>query len=169
MSILDTFKTRRRPKSSDKKERKKDARKKDVKDVAKVSAVQKGVAAGKKKKPSAPPASIKDAVPARASAGASKRKRSYGGGLEYVFARPHITEKASMLAEKNVYVFEIDKRAGKAEVKSAVREIYNVEPRKVNIVNIPSKNVLSRGIKGVKSGKKKAMVYLKKGDSIEVM
>lgn len=89
--------------------------------------------------------------------------------LENVLRRPHITEKASVLAEKNVYVFEVDKRANKITVRQAIKEIYKVDPVKINIVNSPSKRVFSRGVKGVKSGKKKALVYLKKEDSIEII
>ncbi len=89
--------------------------------------------------------------------------------MESVLRRPTITEKASALAEKNVYVFEVDKRTNKIMVKQAIKEIYNVSPIKVNIVNSPSKRVFSKGIRGVKSGKKKALVYLKKGDSIEII
>ncbi len=61
------------------------------------------------------------------------------------------------------------KDAGKAQVSKAVSEIYKVEPVKVNIVKNPSKRVFVRGKKGVKSGVKKAYVYLKKGDKIEVI
>ena len=89
--------------------------------------------------------------------------------LESVLLRPHVTEKAAILAESNVYVFQIDPRAGKRDVRAAISSIYGVVPAKISIVNLPSKNVISRGKRGVKSGKKKAMVYLKKGDSIEVM
>jgi len=89
--------------------------------------------------------------------------------LEHVLLRPHVTEKSAILAEKNVYVFQIDPRAGKRDVRAAISSIYGVVPAKISIVKLPSKNVISRGKRGVKSGKKKAMVYLKKGDSIEVM
>lgn len=68
-----------------------------------------------------------------------------------------------------MYVFEVERRANKTLVKNAVKDLYKVDPIKVNIINSPSKNVTSRGIKGVKSGKKKALVYLKKGDTIEII
>lgn len=84
-----------------------------------------------------------------------------------VLLRPHITEKASMLAEKNVYVFEVRPRANKHEVISAIKSVYNVTPTRVHIVNLPAKKVFSRGKKGMRSGLKKAMVYLKHGDKIE--
>ncbi len=89
--------------------------------------------------------------------------------VEYVLTKPHITEKASMHAENNVYVFEVNKRANKTLVRNAVKELYKVTPEKINIVNTPAKSVSSRGIKGMKSGKKKALVYLKKGDAIEII
>jgi len=89
--------------------------------------------------------------------------------VENILARPHITEKASVHAENNVYVFEVSKRANKTLVRNAVKELYKVTPEKINIINTPSKSVSSRGIKGVKSGKKKALVYLKKGDAIEII
>lgn len=94
---------------------------------------------------------------------------SGGVAIEDVLRRPHITEKASALAEKNVYVFEVDPKANKAMVKNAVRLLYKVTPEKVRIVNVPRKRVFIRGIRGVKPGMKKALVYLKKGESIEII
>lgn len=86
--------------------------------------------------------------------------------IDNVLKRPRVTEKASLLAEKGIYVFEIDPRANKTMVKIAVKEIYKVSPLKINITNLPAKSMTSRGIKGIKTGKKKAVVYLKKGDTI---
>lgn len=80
---------------------------------------------------------------------------------------PRITEKASFVAEQNVYTFDVMKSANKSEIKKAIFEIYKVKPTKVNILTVPSKKVFSRGVKGVKSGGRKAFVYLKKGDKIE--
>lgn len=90
------------------------------------------------------------------------------GGLERVLLRPRITEKASINAENNVYVFDIDSRANKIQVKRAIKNIYKVDAEKVNIITVPSKNVISRGRRGVKTGGKKALVHLKKGDKIEL-
>jgi len=84
--------------------------------------------------------------------------------------RPHITEKASMLSAfkaSPAYTFQVEPGANKIEVKKAIRETYKVVPVKVNIVNLPPKKVFSRGKWGVKSGLKKAVVYLKKGDKID--
>ncbi len=91
------------------------------------------------------------------------------GEMEYILTKPHITEKASMHAENSVYVFQVSKKADKTLVMNAVSELYKVEPIKVNIVNLPAKAVSSKGIKGMKTGKKKALVFLKKGDTIEII
>lgn len=87
-----------------------------------------------------------------------------------VLLRPRITEKAALLADKsNVYVFEVMKGATKKSISASVFEVYGKRPVKVSIAKIPSKQVFIRGKKGVKSGGKKAYVYLKKGDKIELI
>lgn len=80
---------------------------------------------------------------------------------------PRITEKASFNAERNVYTFDVALDANKTEIKKAIFSIYKVHPVKVNILKVKEKQVFSRGQKGVKSGGKKALVYLKEGDKIE--
>lgn len=86
-----------------------------------------------------------------------------------VIIRPRITEKATIVQEGNVYVFEVFSDATKSKVSKAIKEIYKVEPKKVNVVNSPSKKVFIRGKIGTKSGVKKAYVYLKEGDKIEIV
>lgn len=83
--------------------------------------------------------------------------------------RPHITEKSALLAEKGTYVFEVSPRMNKVEIAKTVRALHNVTPVRVNMVNLPRTNVFVRGKKGVKSGVRKALVTLKKGDKIEFM
>jgi len=89
--------------------------------------------------------------------------------LQNVLKYPRITEKAAILAESNAYTFEIDPRANKIEVARAIKQIYNVEPLKVNIIKLPARKVVVRGKRGTKSGVKKAIVFLKKGDKIELV
>ena len=87
-----------------------------------------------------------------------------------VLLRPRITEKAAIGADKNnVYVFEVTRNATKKSVAASVKSIYKVTPVRVNVANIPDKAVFIRGKRGVKSGGKKAYVYLKKGDKIELI
>lgn len=83
--------------------------------------------------------------------------------------KPRITEKASLKSEtENVYVFEVVKDSNKKSISKAVAELYKVTPVKVNITKNPSKAVFVRGKWGTKSGVKKAYVYLKKGDKMEI-
>ena len=86
-----------------------------------------------------------------------------------VIVRPHVTEKAAILAEKGTYVFEVAKNTNKIEIAKAVAALYNVTPVRVNIVNLPKTNVFVRGRAGVKAGVRKALVTLKKGDKIEIL
>lgn len=87
-----------------------------------------------------------------------------------VLVGPRITEKAALSADKaGVYVFKVLDRATKKSVAASVKNAYKVTPVKVNIARIPAKNVFVRGKRGVKSGGKKAYVYLKKGDKIELI
>ncbi len=87
-----------------------------------------------------------------------------------VLLRPRITEKAAIAADKsNVYVFEVVPKAGKISVAASVRALYKVTPVKVNIAKIADKAVFIRGKRGVKRGGKKAYIYLKKGDKIEII
>jgi large subunit ribosomal protein L23 len=114
---------------------------------------------------------VKSGKPTHAS-GAQKQDSSKlvgkpGENISSVLLRPRVTEKASVLAEKNTYVFEINPRANKQDVAAAVTYAYKVTPQKVRIVNLPRKRVFSRGKLGMQSGVKKAFVYLKQGDKIE--
>jgi large subunit ribosomal protein L23 len=84
-----------------------------------------------------------------------------------IILRPRITEKASFIAESNIYTFEVSSGATKKQISEAVKIFYKVSPIKINIVKNPSKEVFLRGKKGTKSGVKKAYVYLKQGDKIE--
>jgi large subunit ribosomal protein L23 len=89
---------------------------------------------------------------------------------ELILFNPRITEKATSVQQNGVYVFDVDPRAGKKEIAKAFQAVYNVVPRKVNLVKVRSRLVMGRkGLKGRRAGGKKAYVYLKKGDSIEIV
>lgn len=87
--------------------------------------------------------------------------------MDSVLKHPHITEKAAIQAEKGVYTFLVHPDANKVEIARAVKAIYDVEPVRVHIIHLPAKKIMSRGRRGMKAAKKKALVYLKKGDKIE--
>lgn len=86
-----------------------------------------------------------------------------------ILKRPRITEKATATSESSVYVFDIEKGATKKDVSTAVSLFYKVTPRKITTVTVPAKRVFVRGKWGVSKGHKKAYVYLKKGETIEVI
>lgn len=91
------------------------------------------------------------------------------GGERYahLIARPRITEKASFITSDGAYTFDVSPRANKSEIKKAIREIYKVNPIKVNVINMKPKRVMVRNRPGTRGGGKKAVVYLKEGERIE--
>lgn len=97
--------------------------------------------------------------------------RTTDRNLSVVLIKPHFTEKSVNMGEQNVYTFEVKRDATKYEVRDAVKALFNVTPVKVNIVNkLPAhrrKGSTGRTVKV--PGMKKAYVYLKKGDSINLV
>lgn len=81
---------------------------------------------------------------------------------------PRVTEKATVLVEKNIYTFNVATTANKVQIAKAIETLYKVKPVKVTIAQVAEKRVVVRGRMGVKQGGKKAFVYLKKGDKIEL-
>jgi large subunit ribosomal protein L23 len=90
--------------------------------------------------------------------------------ISAVIIKPRVTEKAVRQNDKNVYTFIVRRDATKFTVADAVKALFKVTPVKVNIVNKAPKQFMSKA-KGRKlnvEGMKKAYVYLKKGDRIDV-
>ncbi|MDX9893129.1 MAG: 50S ribosomal protein L23 [Patescibacteria group bacterium] len=85
-----------------------------------------------------------------------------------VLVKPLITEKATELGVANKYVFSVDPKMNKVEVKKAIRSIYKVDPIQVNIMNFSGKRVRYGRVYGSTKAWKKAVVTLKPGDKIEV-
>lgn len=81
-----------------------------------------------------------------------------------ILIRPIITEKAGDMKEKNKYVFEVDRRTNKIEVKKAIESVYKVTVEKVNISNLKPKPKRIRMNAGYTRRWKKAVVTLKKGE-----
>jgi large subunit ribosomal protein L23 len=87
-----------------------------------------------------------------------------------ILIRARVTEKSAREADRGkgrVYTFDVARHANKAEIAEAVKTVYGVTPRKVSVVNVPRKRIISRGKPGVTAGHRKAMVYLKGDDKIE--
>ncbi|MBU1203348.1 50S ribosomal protein L23 [Patescibacteria group bacterium] len=85
-----------------------------------------------------------------------------------VLIKPVISEKATIGASLNKYTFEVAGFSNKVQIKKAIEEAYGVIPVSVNIVNQKGKSVRFGRKFGRKSDTKKAIVTLKKGDSIKL-
>lgn len=140
----------------------------------------------KKEKKEAVPA--KDAAPASVSketkkkdtteksedAKAKKVVKGAGANLTKapsdIVKTPRITEKAVYMTVHHAYVFEVAQDATKRDVLQAVKALYDVTPRKINIVNKKPRAYVARfrNRVGTKSGMKKAYVFLNKGDKIDL-
>ncbi len=88
--------------------------------------------------------------------------------LRSVLVRPLITEKASMLMATNKYVFKVRPEANKITVAAAIKEMYDVKPLNVRIVNTAEKKRVRGRMIGRVSGWKKAIVTLPEGKTIHV-
>ena len=83
--------------------------------------------------------------------------------------RPLVTEKSTAMQElRNQFTFEVSPEANKSEVKKAIETLFKVKVEAVNIVNLPGKTRKTFGRPGETPSWKKAIVTLRKGDSIEV-
>ena len=81
---------------------------------------------------------------------------------------PNVTEKATSLSEFNKVVFKVHRGASKKSIKKSIEKIFKVNVTKVNTINLKGKSKLVRGKKSSKPGYKKAIVTLKKGQSIDL-
>ncbi len=95
---------------------------------------------------------------------------SVTGDLSHVLKHARITEKATMNLQKNVYVFDVAVDVSKNEIAGAIKKIYNVSPKMIRVAIVPSKvkRNARTGKVGIKKGGKKAYVYLKKEDTINL-
>lgn len=84
-----------------------------------------------------------------------------------ILMKPHITEKASNLANSGTYIFEVVKNATKRAIRKAVEELYNVRVDRVNIVYVRSRTMRLGRTVGRRPGYKKAIIKLQSGEKIE--
>ena len=86
-----------------------------------------------------------------------------------IIKRPLVTEKNTELQQENRYVFEVDRRANKIQIKKAVQEIFKVKVVSVATMNTHGRKVRSGHHQGKRSSYKKAIVHLIEGDRIELV
>ena len=81
---------------------------------------------------------------------------------------PLVTEKSTNLSEQNKIIFKVNAKANKKNLKTNIEKIFKVSVTKINIINKQGRTKLARGRKVKISGFKKAIITLKKGQSIDL-
>ena len=81
---------------------------------------------------------------------------------------PLLTEKSTNLSGENKIVFKVRKSANKKNLKNNIEKIFKVNVTKINIINKQNRSKFTRGRKVKVSGFKKAIITLKKGQSIDL-
>ena len=81
---------------------------------------------------------------------------------------PLVTEKSTNLSEQNKIVFKVPNGSNKKNLKSNIEKIFKVNVTKINIINKQNRIKITRGRKVKVSGFKKAIITLKKGQSIDL-
>ena len=81
---------------------------------------------------------------------------------------PMVTEKSTNLSEQNKIVFKVPAGANKTNLKKNIEKIFKVNVTKINIINKQNRVKITRGKKVRVSGFKKAIITLKKCQSIDL-
>ena len=81
---------------------------------------------------------------------------------------PMVTEKSTILSEQNKIVFKVPTGANKINLKKNIEKIFKVKVTKINIINKQNRTKVTKGKKVNVSGFKKAIITLKKGQSIDL-
>ena len=81
---------------------------------------------------------------------------------------PIVTEKSTNLSEQNKIVFKVPNSSSKTYLKKNIEKIFKVNVTKINIINKKSKKKITRGRKVKVQGYKKAIITLKKGQTIDL-
>lgn len=85
-----------------------------------------------------------------------------------IIKKPLFTEKGTKLKETTgKLLLEVDVSANKSEIKQAVEEIFNVKVVKVHTMKVPGKWKTYGRFKGQKPARKKALITLQKGESLD--
>ena len=81
---------------------------------------------------------------------------------------PMVTEKSTNMSEQNKIVFKVPTGANKINLKKNIEKIFKVNVIKINIINKQNRTKITRGRKVKVQGYKKAIITLKKGQSIDL-
>ncbi len=101
---------------------------------------------------------------------APKKAKTGEERLFHVILAPHISEKATQVADKNKQmVFEVRRDASKPVIKQAVEKMFNVQVESVTVTNVKGKSKQTGRIRGRQRDWKKAYVRLKPGQDIDYL
>jgi len=87
---------------------------------------------------------------------------------EQILIEPILSEKVNQLREEGKYVFKVDPRANKLQIKEAVARLYNVHPVSCNVMRVGGKPKRLRNRPGYTSSWKKAIIKLPKDEKISI-
>ncbi|PIV51892.1 50S ribosomal protein L23 [Candidatus Falkowbacteria bacterium CG_4_9_14_3_um_filter_36_9] len=85
-----------------------------------------------------------------------------------ILIKPMVTEKASIIASANKYIFQVSRDANKIEISKAINDVYGIKPVSVNIVTMGGKKTRYGRITGKRKNWKKAVITLPEGSSIKL-
>lgn len=85
-----------------------------------------------------------------------------------IIKAPVVTEKSAALGERNMYAFYVDPKANKTEIKLAIEKIFGVKVLEIKTINVHPKKKRVGRYTGLTNRKKKAIVKLNEGDTIEI-
>ena len=85
-----------------------------------------------------------------------------------VLIKPVVTEKSMGMMEENKYTFFVDKKANKIEIKHAVEQLFQVKVEDVRTITVKGKMKRVGKFEGKTSDRKKAIVTLKEGNTIQI-
>ncbi len=88
--------------------------------------------------------------------------------MKDIIVSSHVTEKSTDLSKENKYVFKVGQKTNKSEIKKEIESFYKVNVLDIKIINIPKKKIRVGRKEGWKKGYKKAIVEIKKGQTIEI-
>ena len=85
-----------------------------------------------------------------------------------IIKAPVITEKSGVIAQNGKYVFKVDSRANKIEIKQAIEKIFNVHVKENRTINVKPKKRRVGRYTGLTNRCKKAIVKLAEGEEINL-
>ena len=81
---------------------------------------------------------------------------------------PVVTEKSTNLSEQNKIIFKVPSKSNKKNLKKNIEKIFKINVVKINIINKQARKKITKGKKVKIAGYKKAIITLKKGQSIDL-